>query len=204
MLFFLLRDDDAKNNTTRIDNTIIPSSAIILDSDYEALARYQARRVLTRWFILAHQLHLKSWTDEQQTKSYYLQQKERFGNTPFEAVADEIGLELARLQAIKATYHQAEHWRRLLETTDSTMTSIPQSTYYATRWLTAYDDDVEPDVLRILLATPTKEWQINELPSGDMLLSFVEQHDLDHSRLGLIRRLNENKLFATWQTAEKP
>jgi hypothetical protein len=204
IFFFFLHNDDAKNNTANID-TLIYSSAIILPSDYETLARYQARRVLTRWFVLAYQAHLKSWTDEEQAQQYYLQQKERFDTTPFEAVADEIGLELARLQAIKNTYYQAEHWRRLLETNEHKLnTAIPQADYHANTWLSAYDDDIDPDVLRILLANPVQKWHINELPSGDILLSFVEQRDLDHSRLGLIRRLNENSLFAIWQTAEQP
>jgi peptidyl-prolyl cis-trans isomerase D len=121
----------------------------------------------------------------------------------FDAVRTQLALELARSQAIRDSFQLAEQYRRQLNQGESlSLNPSLQIKTQTIRWISTYNDDVDADVVRLLLSNPLKSWHINKLPSGDILLSYIFSKSYDVGRLGLVRRLNENSLFQTWQSAE--
>lgn len=202
MSYLLLHE--SKSSATKLDKEqLIGSSAIILLSDYEPIVNHKARMVQATWLILPYRNNLKPWLNEQQTQTYYQQQKDSLNNQPYDVVRYQLAQELAQKQAIKDTYYDAEKWRDLLDKQNINPSQIPQATLQTTRWVSAYHQEIDADVIRLLLSSPVKKWQTYELPSGDMLVSFVFMRDQDNSRIGLIRRLTENSTFLMWQAAEK-
>lgn len=202
MSYLLLQT--SKSSAIKIDKEqLIGSSAIILLSDYEPIANRQARMVQATWLILPYRNNLKPWLNEQQTQTYYQQQKDSLNNQPYDVVRYQLAQELAQKQAIKDTYYDAEKWRDLLDKQNIKPNQIPQATLQTTRWVSAYHQEIDADVIRLLLSSPVKQWQTYELPSGDVLVSFVFMRDQDNSRVGLIRRLTENSTFLMWQAAER-
>jgi hypothetical protein len=200
MSYYLLQTN--KNN--ELDSIqCIESTAIILHSDYEPLAHHKARMVQATWLTFSFRDKIKPWQNEQQTQAYYQQQKDKADGQLYEAIHDQLTQELAQHQAKKDNYDEAENWRKLLEKKAIKPEQIAQASHQKTRWLSAYQDDLDADITRLLLSSPVQHWQTHLLPSGDVLLSFVFVKDIDQSRFGLIRRLAENDLFITWQTAEK-
>lgn len=202
MSYLLLHE--SKSSATKLDKEqLIGSSAIILLSDYEPIVNHKARMVQATWLILPYRNNLKPWLNEQQTQTYYQQQKDSLNNQPYDVVRYQLAQELAQKQAIKDTYYDAEKWRDLLDKQNINPSQIPQATLQTTRWVSAYHQEIDADVIRLLLSSPVKKWQTYELPSGDMLVSFVFMRDQDNSRIGLIRRLTENSTFLMWQAAER-
>lgn len=181
----------------------IESSAIIVERDYDPIVHYQARTIQATWLILSYRERIEPWHDEEQTKRYYHQQKETLNHPPYEMARHQLAQELAQKQAIKETYYAAEKWRLLLSKKSIEASQIPHATYQNTKWVSAFHQDVDADVVRLLLCSSVGKWQTHELPSGDMLLSFVFMRDYDQSRIGLIRRLTENSTFNAWQAAER-
>jgi hypothetical protein len=201
---YLVQDKTEHEETINALQATIIDTAIIVDSDYEALARRQARTLLAHWTIINHQTYLKPWTDDAHLKRYYAQQQESLQGFTLDQISPQLTLELAEQQAMKEAYYQAQTWRKQLEQQPLKITQTIQTTWHQNQWISAYEDDIDPDTLRILLASPEGSWKVTQLPSGDTLLSLIAQTDLDQSRLGLTRRLSENTLFSAWQKAEQP
>lgn len=199
LIFLLFKQHSVDPFITRLQ--AITASSIILPHEYEAISQRQARIVQGSWLIVSHRPFIRPWKDEAQLQHYYQQRKDALNNQPYETLAPQLALELARAQSIREAHQQAQNDKIRLEQ-GKTLSKAQQSKIQATTWVSAYSEAVDADIVRILLASPLQKWQLNELPSGDILLSFVSAQDVEQTRLALARRLNENSVFGYWQQAE--
>lgn len=182
----------------------IHDSAIVLPNEFEQLSQRQSRIVQAEWFVIAYSAFIEPWTDQTQLQSYYQQQKSNFDNLDYETLAPQLALDLAHEKAIQSAKRQAQLYSGLLmqgKRLGNEQKSIRK--HQSLTWVSAYSEDTEADIVRILLVAPVNRWHINSLPNGDVLISRVVMRDLEQSRLGLARRLNENALFGYWQNAEQ-
>lgn len=192
------------NQTKPTLTEAIHNSAIVLPNEFEQLSLRQSRIVQAEWFVIAYSAFIEPWTDQTQLQSYYQQQKSNFEHLDYETLAPQLALDLAHEKAVQSAQRQAKLYSSLLihdKHLDTEQKGISKK--QTITWLSAYSEDTEADIVRILLVAPVNQWQTNSLPSGDILLSRVVMRDLDQSRLGLARRLNENALFGYWQHAEQ-